>query len=393
MRLVVPGESTGVDEAGPFGRIYRVEAPPAPLNPAYRLMLPHRYLFPRTALQRILNEERPDLVEVSDKYALPYLAGLLRTRRLPGIRFRPTVVATSHERMDENLAAYLTRARAGQSFCEWYMKWIYFPSFDHHVTVSEHTAAELIRASRGHRIRRGIWIAPMGVDSDLFHPRRKCAAIRQRLVELAGGDASSTILFYAGRLVPEKNLRLLIDTAARLDPSTCRLVIAGTGILLPELERAARSFGHITFLGHIADRELLAGYMANADIFLHPNPCEPFGIAPLEAMASGAAVVAPKTGGVTSYANQANAWLADASPAAFAAAVDSVRSCPEEVARRTAAARITAEQHRWRDITARHLRLYREIHALTQGQSDASGFPARTWSTPGDLFGREVVNL
>ena len=47
-------------------------------------MLPHRYLFPRTALQRIINHELPDLIEVSDKYAMHYLAGLLRTRRLPG---------------------------------------------------------------------------------------------------------------------------------------------------------------------------------------------------------------------------------------------------------------------------------------------------------------------
>ncbi len=32
------------------------------------------------------------------------------------------------------------------------MKSFYFPSFDHHVTVSEHTAAELIAASRGHKV-------------------------------------------------------------------------------------------------------------------------------------------------------------------------------------------------------------------------------------------------
>lgn len=220
MRLVVPGNSTGVDEAGPFGRIYRVEAPQAPLNPQYRLMLPHRYLFPHTALQRILNHEHPDVIEVSDKYALPYLAGLLRTRRLPGVDFRPTVVATSHERMDENLAAYVTRSRAGRAFCEWYMKWIYFPSFDHHITVSEHTAAELTDASRGHKVRRGIWIAPMGVDCDVFHPSRKSAEARRHLEQLTAADTKTTILFYAGRLAPEKNLPLLIATLARLDPAT-----------------------------------------------------------------------------------------------------------------------------------------------------------------------------
>jgi len=41
------------------------------------------------------------------------------------------------------------------------------PMSDHHITVSEHTAGELIQASRGHKVRRGIWVAPMGVDREL----------------------------------------------------------------------------------------------------------------------------------------------------------------------------------------------------------------------------------
>jgi hypothetical protein len=95
---------------------------------------------PRTALQRILKSEQADLVEVSDKYSINYLAGLLRTRRLPGVRLRPAVVGMSHERMDENVAAYLSSSEISRRFCDWYMKWIYFPMFDHHITVSDHTA-------------------------------------------------------------------------------------------------------------------------------------------------------------------------------------------------------------------------------------------------------------
>lgn len=219
IRLVVPGVSTSVEDIGRFGRIYQIEAPRAPLNPDYRLVLPHRFLLPRTALQQIINSEAPDLIEASDKYSMPYLAGLLRTRRLPGIRIRPTVVALSHERMDENMAAYILPGRGPQWFCQWYMKWIYFPMFDHHITVSEHTADELIRASRGHKVRRGIWVAPMGVDCDRFTPARRSPQIRQRLRELTNADADSTILFFAGRLAPEKNLSLLMNTMARLDPT------------------------------------------------------------------------------------------------------------------------------------------------------------------------------
>jgi alpha-1,6-mannosyltransferase len=393
MRLVVPGPHTSIELVGRFGLIYNIEAPRAPLNPEYRLVLPHRYLFPRTALQHIINDENPDLIEVSDKYAMHYLAGLLRTRRLPGVHRRPTVVGMSHERMDENMAAYLTRASAGKRFCEWYMKWIYFPMFDHHITTSEHTAEELIRASRGHKVRRGIWISPMGVDCDLFNPSRKTESGRQHLLDLVQGAAGSTVLLYAGRLAREKNLSLLIETMALLDPAVYRLAIAGAGVLLDSLRRvcAAKGLAHVFFLGHIADREALADHFANADIFIHPNPREPFGIAPLEAMSAGTALVAPDAGGVTSYANNSNAWLASPAPAAFAAAVTAVQRDPAERARRTALARQTAEQHSWATTAARYLNLYRQLNAITQGSHFTETIRARTYSTHGDSWGRELI--
>ncbi len=395
MRLVVPGASTAVERVGRFGLIYQIEAPRAPLNREYRLVLPHRYLFPKTALQRIINDEQPDLIEISDKYTAIYLAGLLRTRRLPGVRVRPTTVGMSHERMDENVAAYVTGAPAGQRFCEAYMKWVYFPMFDHHVTVSEHTAAELIRASKGHKVRRGIWVAPMGVDCDRFTPARRSAEARARLRELTGAVSDATLLIYAGRLAPEKNLRLLLDTAALLDPARYRLAIFGGGILLDELKRecAARGLAHVAFAGHVGDRDALAEYFASADVFVHPNPREPFGITPLEAMASGLAVVAPDSGGVTSYAHEGNAWLTAASAECFARAIGAMRADEKARARKVAEARRTAEAHSWANVTARYLQLYRELHAVTVGEDVAETIAARSYSTPGDVFGRELIEL
>jgi alpha-1,6-mannosyltransferase len=394
IRLVVPGESTRVTPAGSFGRIYEIEAPRAPLNPQYRLVLPHRYLFPRTALQRIINDEQPDLVEVSDKYTINYLAGLLRTRRLPGVRARPAVVGTSHERMDENMAAYLSSSEISRRFCDWYMKWIYFPMFDHHTTVSEHTAEELIRASCGHRVRRGVWISPMGVDCETFRPSRRSQAGRQKLLDLAETGEDAVILFYAGRLVPEKNLMLLLETIALLDPSAFRLVIAGSGILRDSLERQCESEGiaNVRFLGHVSDRELLADCYSNADIFVHPNPREPYGIAPLEAMASGTPLIAPGTGGLTSYANESNAWLAAPDAASFAATIIAAHLNPGQCRLRSNAARQTAEELSWPVVASRYLQLYRELRAITNGEQRAHSISARTWSTPGDFFGRELIN-
>ncbi len=83
------------------------------------------------------------------------------------------------------------------------------------------------------------------------------------------------------------------------------LVIAGDGPKADWLIASLQEFasGQFSFLGHITEKEKLADLYANADIFIHPNPREPFGIAPLEAMSSGTPVVVPNSGGVLSYAN------------------------------------------------------------------------------------------
>ena len=66
LRLVVPGEAEGAQEVGEFGRIYQVKAPPNPFfDRRYRLIYPHTFLFPNSrGLRRVLQIERPDLVEV-----------------------------------------------------------------------------------------------------------------------------------------------------------------------------------------------------------------------------------------------------------------------------------------------------------------------------------------
>ena len=392
MSLVVPGDSTRVESAGEFGRIYYIEAPIAPFDRNYRILYPHRFLFPGTAIQRILNRERPDLIEISEKYSLPYLGGLLRTGRLPGVPVRPVVVGVSHERMDENMAAWFDDGLLARRFCHWYMKWLYFPMFDHHITVSGHTAEELMRASRGHKVRRGIWISPMGVDCETFTPHRRSAEGRKALLQNIGAAEGTTILLYVGRLSPEKNSSLLIELMDRLRSPDYRLPIAGAGTRREEMQRECerRNIRNVSFLGHIGNRNELAGLYANADIFVHPNPREPFGIAPLEAMASGLALIAPNSGGVTSYATRENTWLVDADPQAFACAARYIRSNPGARIEKAILARETACAFCWPAVTSRYLQLYGELIAITHDCRTAPEVPPLSWSTPGDFLGREI---
>ncbi len=348
IRLVVPGEENRTEEVGACARIYYVKSPQSPfIDHRYRLIFPFGPSARETL--RIITAEQPDLIEISDKYTLPYLSGMLRKGWIHGVK-RPTEIATSHERMDDNLSTYLTRSAAGRWFCRFYMRNIYFPLFDHHIANSKYTAGELIPASQGHTTRRGIWVCPMGLDVSLF----------------SQGDArphQGKRLMYAGRVSAEKNVALLLDMMERL-PQEYSLIIAGEGPLrawfMAEAER--RCPGRVERQGHFPDRQAFARLFHEVDAFVHPNPREPFGITPLEAMASGVPVVAPNAGGVLSYATSDNSWLCDPTPEAFALEVLSIFANPVERDRRVRVARLTAEQHDWQLIAHRYFELIDSLH-------------------------------
>ncbi len=143
MRLVVPSRADGVEELGRYTKIFHVAGRPSRVSPGYRLIMPTRYLLPGSALRRIIADEQPDLVECCDRYTLQYLPALLRRGWfLRG--YRPTVVSVVCERMDENVAHYVTASPLAGAFCRLYLKWLHFPMFDHHIANSVHTA--------GHRL-------------------------------------------------------------------------------------------------------------------------------------------------------------------------------------------------------------------------------------------------
>lgn len=371
IRLVVPGARDQVEECGPFARIYHVVGRPSRLSPGYRLLLPHKYLLPHAPLRQILADERPDLVECCDRYTLNYLAGFLRRGWLMGHSYRPAVVGLDCERMDDNMATYVSRRPVAKTFCQWYLRWLQFPLFDHHIAVSDYVASELHEVAQGHDVRRGVWVRPHGVASGQFRPQLRSPELRARLEARCGAPEGSTLLLYAGRLAPEKNLQLLVETVVRLEessPGAFHLVVVGDGALRPSLERECgeRIPGAACFLGHVADRQRLAEIYANCDVFIHPNPREPFGIAPLEAMASGLALVAPHSGGICVYADASNAWLAEATPAAFARALQDIRDDPAVRYARQCAARATAERFDWENVTTGYFALYDELYALVR---------------------------
>ena len=366
VRLVVPAAETSMEQVGEFGRIYHIAAPNSPfLDKRYRWLLPHTYAWPyNSTLRQVLASERPDLVEVCDKFWLLYLSGALRRGWIPGVAV-PTMVGLSCERLDDNVASYVSDSRALNYICRCYMRWCYVPRFDYHVAVTDYTGDE-IKGLLPDRMKGRFVIAPMGVDFDKLSRAPDAVGLRRRLLEQARGNQNTVLLLYAGRLSPEKNLGILpamMKLLAERKSPDYRLVVVGDGPSHRELRRALDQLapGQSLFLGQLQQEELVETYHA-ADVFVHPNPREPFGIAPLEAMAAGMALVAPASGGILTYANSENAWLTEPTPSAFAEAVHGISFEPETRGQKIAKARRTAEQHSWHRVTDSYFQMYDHLH-------------------------------
>jgi alpha-1,6-mannosyltransferase len=392
VRLVVPGPEDSIEDIGEFGRIYTIAAPSSPfIDSKYRLLLPHLYALPyRSKLRQILLNERPDLVEVCDKYTLCYLPSVVRNHWIEDAP-QAAFVGLSCERMDDNVSAFITDSRMGRRFANWYMKSIYAPRFDFHISNSQYTAGELVDALAG-RANLPVHVCPMGVDAKNLGPHRRGEAKRAALHGTFVGAARENgkrfntaytegteghsgmrdrLLLYVGRISPEKNVSLLVDMMEHLGSSPrqgYKLLVVGAGSLADWLSDNAERVapGRVHLLGYVSDRERLADIYANCDALIHPNPREPFGIAPLEAMASGLPVVAPLSGGVLSYASEANSWLAEPDGESFANSVHRIFS--DENTRRSKVRRAidTAEQFSWPRTAERFFDLYDNLHTRFQ---------------------------
>jgi glycosyltransferase involved in cell wall biosynthesis len=102
-----------------------------------------------------------------------------------------------------------------------------------------------------------------------------------------------------GRLVADKNHRLLIDAfaAAGFAADEAELVIAGAGPLEAELRAAAeRSPAAVRVVGYVAPRELPALY-AQADVLALVSTYEPFGATMREGAAAGLALLCTRRAG------------------------------------------------------------------------------------------------
>jgi glycosyltransferase involved in cell wall biosynthesis len=195
-------------------------------------------------------------------------------------------------------------------------------------------------------------VVPYGVDTARFGggAGSSADALRATLPVPQGAP----LLVTAGRLVRKKGFEYLIDAlplvAAHPD---ARLVIAGDGDLAGELRERARAAGvmdRVHFAGNVP-QDTVGAWFAAADVVVIPSVRDDSGNVDglpntvLEALASGAPVVATTAGGIASAIRDGESGLlvAERDPRALAVAIAAVLDDPDRGARLGRAARATAE--------------------------------------------------
>lgn len=172
-------------------------------------------------------------------------------------------------------------------------------AFADRVIVCSHYMADEV-----HRLfgvpREKLAIIPNGVEPAAAPDEQEVRALEDLRQQVA--LPHERVLFFVGRLVPEKGVQLLLQAAPAILQShpDVKFVIAGKGPMLETLRREAADKGlqeKFLLLGYIDDRTRNRLYrLAEAVVF--PSLYEPFGIVVLEAMAYGAMVLCADTGGM-----------------------------------------------------------------------------------------------
>ncbi len=159
-------------------------------------------------------------------------------------------------------------------------------------------------------------------------------------------------LLWVGSLGEHKGIDVLLGAFALVRARRPRVQLRLVGDERAAGERArwealAATLGvdtAVTFEGWL-DRAGVAAALARAGVFVHPSPSETFGVAAAEAILTGLPVVSRRSGGVPWIVERSGGYgrvADDATPASFAAAIESVMAGGLPVDAASARERLTA---------------------------------------------------
>jgi alpha-1,6-mannosyltransferase len=280
--LVVPGQEDAITEQ-PGMRCYRLRGPHIPTQKPYRFMLATR------SIRRIIEAERPSVIEVGSCFAVPWI--VKRATRASGI----PLVGFFHGNLARTVCPFPEQASA-MSRRMYETTWRYiravYSQCDLTICASEFAATDLAN----HGVER-VAVVPLGVDLEHFHPRRRELACETR--EALGLPTDRRLLAFVGRFAREKEIDVLLEAWPEIERRTdAGLVLVGDGHQRHAVDALAQRSSRVYRLPYESDRNALANLLAAVDVVVSPGSAETFGLCALESLASGPPVLAADRGGV-----------------------------------------------------------------------------------------------
>ena len=345
--LIIPGEKNTFREDG-NARVYTIRAPLVSRTARYRVLLN------LTAVEEILEKERPDIIESGDPYQVAWKA--LASGDALGI----PVVGFYHSHFPE---AYLRTIRKFfgriavdimRDVSRRYVRELY-NRFD--ATIVPSPALARVLRDWGVRNTR---LGELGVDTALFHARPSPGERRQVRQALEIGE-DKILLLYVGRLAPEKNVTTLFEAFTQLDSSRFSLVVVGDGTERRHLTRLIERHRDVHWLPYQGDGQQLARLYRAADLFVHPSLQETFGLVALESQASGTPVVGIRGSYMDRiiFTDQTH-WATENTPQALAGAIRRMSARDLAADGAEAAARVR-ENYSWDSVFERLFGVYEEV--------------------------------
>lgn len=311
----------------------------------------------RMALTRAWSVRRPDVVQVVTEGPLGWSAvAVARKLRIPVItefhtNFHSYTRYYGVGWLKQPLAAWLRRFHNKGDLC---------------LVPTASLRAELEAGGYQH-----VEVVARGVDTELFSPSRRSAALRERW----GAMPETLVCAIVSRLAPEKNFELGIrafEAIRRVKPDA-RLLLVGDGPARAELQQR---FPEHVFAG-MRSGEDLATHYASADCFLFPSSTETFGNVITEALASGLPVVAFKHAAAAELLRTGHNGLLVpyADETAFTAAAMRLASEPEMLHTMQQRARDSVLHIDWQSIVQRLVSVQEQIisaHVLRASSKHSS---------------------
>jgi glycosyltransferase involved in cell wall biosynthesis len=193
------------------------------------------------------------------------------------------------------------------------MEWVH--AFDEVLVNSSFSRESVLRAYG--RLNR---VSELGIDTERFRFQERPAHTRGNVLSV-------------GALVVEKNAEFLVRAVGAAGPSVRRFIWVANYVDDPYrqvVERAAAEAGISLDLRSSASDDDLLKSCAEADVFVYAPRLEPFGLAPLEANATGLPVVAVAEGGVReTIVDGVNGTIVEHDEGSFGAAVASLLGDPD----------------------------------------------------------------